>query len=104
MDLEWIDWDKVSKDEIDKYMNLRLTELKNIVRNGMETEFYKLLRARLAQTLRITEKQLDPKQIKINDMDTLIKLVKWNTMFKTVEEIYNFPLNILKVKEESNGR
>lgn len=81
-----MDW-KQFEPEIEQYIvTLTPEEKKVIVLAGIQTEFWKLLRAYLLNTLRSTEHRLQ--QLSTNSLDDLFKLGKANNSFKTVSEIF----------------
>jgi negative regulator of replication initiation len=72
--------------EIEYYYKLSDEEKKIIVSDGIKSEFWKLLRAYLCNTLRTTESQLV--HMRVGSMDDLLKLSKFAESHKTVAEIF----------------
>ncbi len=92
-----MDYRDISQEEIDKYNKLDFEEVRNIVKMGINTEFWRLMQSRLALTLKSAELNLLRKNL-CNQND-LIDLARWQTIFKCTEEIFNWPDTIIKAKE-----
>lgn len=94
-----MEWYELSKEEVDRYNNLPPEEVKNIINQGIQTEFWKLFRVRIANTLKSADVNL--KRRKVQTQDDLISLAIWQTIYKTAEEMFSFPENTLKAIESS---
>jgi hypothetical protein len=99
----WIQY----SDDMKKYYNLSNDDLNNIIKSGIDSEFWKWFRSRMAMTLYITDESL--KRLSIDSLDSCISLAKFNATFKAVEELINLPTNVVKSievasKQQTNTR
>lgn len=96
-----MEWYELSKEEVDRYNNLPPEEVKNIINQGIQTEFWKYFRAKLSNTLKSADVNLKRRKVQIQD--DLISLAIWQTIYKTAEEVFSFPENTLKAIESSKN-
>lgn len=97
-----MEWYELPQEEVDRYNNLPSEEVKNIINQGIQTEFWKLFRARLSNTLRSAD--LNLKRRKVASQDDLISLGIWQTIYKTAEEQFSFPENTLAAIKASETK
>lgn len=75
------------------YSKLSNEDLKNIVSGGIRTEFWGWLKYKLEQTKELANQNLV--RTKVESLDDCIKLSKHAAIYKTAEEILNFPNFVL---------
>lgn len=88
--MEWSD----VKDDIERYGKMDQPDIVNIVKSGIDTEFWKWLRACIALRVKIAENEL-----KLSDatkLDYLIALGQFNAIYKAYNMILNLPELVLK--------
>jgi DNA-directed RNA polymerase alpha subunit len=86
----WITYEEDMK----RYYNLSNDDMCNIIKSGIDSEFWKLLRSKIAMSLYITDQSL--KRLSIDSLDACISLAKFNATYKALEELLQFPSNYLK--------
>jgi hypothetical protein len=79
-------WRQYESEIVHYIENTTHEEKKLIILSGLQTEFWKLLRAYLLNTLRVTELKLQ--QLSTNSLDDLFKLGKLNNSYKAINEIF----------------
>ena len=83
--MEWRD----CKEDIARFNNMTSEEVRILVKGGEQTEFWKFLRSRLAQSLMSLETNL--LRTRVNSLDDAMKLARFAEAYKSVEEIFNIP-------------
>lgn len=86
---------ELPKEELERYNNLSNEDIKNIVRDGLNSEFWKFVRVKLANTLKSVDANLKRRQART--LDQLVELGMLNSIYKTNEELFNMPEMILGV-------
>src|SRR3970282_70333 len=81
-------------EEFDKLCRENPEHVKQIFMDGMKTEFWRYFKGCLTRTKFSMEQNLKGKPI--NTFDDCITLSKFNTMYKQIDELINFPDNFLK--------
>lgn len=88
-----MEWYELPKEEVEHYNNLNQDELKNIMQQGLQSEFWKLMRVHFYNSLRSADMNL--KRKKVETQDDLFALGKWNAIYKTNEEMFSWPENVI---------
>jgi hypothetical protein len=90
------DW-RSSKEEIEYYNQRSEEELKNIVKSGIDSEFWKWFRSRIALLIATAEASL--LQGEVTTQDALLKVASMNAVYKQLYHLYNTPEYILAYKK-----
>ena len=83
--MEWRD----CKEDMERFNRMTLEEVGILVKGGEQTEFWKFLRSRMAQTLMSLETNLI--RTRVNSLDDAMKLARFAEAYKSVEEVFNTP-------------
>jgi len=87
--MEWRDL----KDEIEHYNTLSTEEIKQIVQSGVDTEFWKWFRSRIAMVLATAEASLlEGEEIGLDDT---LKAVRMRAIYKQTKQLFNTPEYVL---------
>jgi len=92
-----MEYTDLPQEEITRYSTLNSEELRAIINIGVQTEFWKWLRVKLALTCKTADTHLHRRRL--GSLDDLISLGMWNDIFKTSEEIFNAPEHAIKAIE-----
>lgn len=91
--MEWNDLES----EIKRFQEMNPEDVKNIINTGINTEFWKWLRADIAGRMRIAEYELRHSSAKT--FDHLIELGKFNALYQLMYMFLNLPDLYLKNSE-----
>ena len=79
------------------YNNLKNEELDIIIRDGLKTEFWQWFTANYNEGQKQILDQVV--SLRLTGWDDLVMVVKLLSSYKSREEVFNYPLNTLKVIE-----
>jgi len=91
------DWRDV-KAEIEHYNTLPVDEIKAIVKSGIETEFWKWYRSRIALMLATAEASL--LRGETLTIDSLVRNAGLSAVYKQLEQLFNTPEYVLAFKQQ----
>lgn len=83
--MEWRDY----KSDMERFQTMTPEEKAMIMKSGLETDFWKMLRASMCNTLKIMEENLI--RTRAATLDDTVKLARFAEAYKSVEEIINTP-------------
>lgn len=91
--MEWRD----VKDQIEEYNNKSTEEIQQIVKSGVDTEFWKWFRSRIALILLTTESALLSSEV--TSLDSALKLGNLNAVYKQLNHLFRTPEFVLAYKQ-----
>jgi len=92
--MEWYDIPDTERDRISK---MSQEDLLNITKHGIQTEWWKFIKTRLSQTLKVTDAEM--KKVKGVTLDECIKFASLKALYQTTWELFNLDENMLKMVE-----
>lgn len=90
------DW-RNCKAEIEQYNQMKPEEIQAIVKTGVETEFWKWYRSRIALMLATAEASL--LRGETLTLDSLVKNAGLSAVYKQLEQLFNTPEYVLAYKQ-----
>jgi len=86
-------------DEIEHYNNLSEKEIKEVVQSGINTEFWKWFRSRIALLLQVSEASI--LRGETLTLDTMVRLAGLSATHKQLDALFHTPERVLKYRSQA---